>query len=203
MELMHQRVVLSFLKLGRLTVWNVPSFFTCLALGIFRVCKRTMVSSFILLEDHWVLRFCGTKQNKVMWKTDIVFDWKFTRLLVSTILVVSLAPETNSTWTIHMVFFLCMQVSFGGSCCWLQGQFQMYTKPDMPLWPQWWCKPWSCVADAVCVQFCCYSDSFWKVSGWEPRAMYQWCPDGRKQPSCTAFDVLLLLLLKGMDFMQT
>nr|XP_041571017.1 melanocortin-2 receptor accessory protein 2 isoform X2 [Taeniopygia guttata] len=32
-------------------------------------------------------------------------------------------------------------VSFGGSCCWLQGQFQTYTQPDLTLWSQWWCKP--------------------------------------------------------------
>lgn len=105
-------------------------------------------------ENHWVFRICGTKQNRSMWKIDVVCDWKFTKLYVSTILVVSLAPEANSTLTTHMlVFFLCMQVSFGGSCCRLQGQFQTYTKTDMPLWSQWW-KPWSCVADVVCVQFC-------------------------------------------------
>lgn len=102
MELMYQGVVLSFLRLEHLTVWNVPSLFTCLALGIFRVYGRTLDSSFILLEDHWALRFCGTKQNRSMWKTDVILDWKFTKLLVSTILLQKQIVHEQSTW-----FSLC------------------------------------------------------------------------------------------------
>lgn len=107
-----------------------------------------------------MLRLYSSKQNGSMWKTNVVVDLKFTKLLVSTILVLSLAPEMNSTLTSPRGFILVLtgqsEVIVAG---YIQGWFHMYTKPDLPLWPQWWCKPRSCASDTACVQFCLYSDS--------------------------------------------
>lgn len=80
-------------------------FFSCLAFRIFTVCQGQQFVH-LFYEDCKVLRLYGSKQNGSAWKTYVVFDCKFTKLLVSTILVVPLAPEMNSTLTSPCGFIL-------------------------------------------------------------------------------------------------
>jgi len=51
----------------------------------------------VFYAGYKVLRLHGSKQNGCMWKTNATFDVKFIKLLGSIMLVVSLAPEMNST----------------------------------------------------------------------------------------------------------